>query len=238
MSVRPGLLVLALAGVLSLPGCLERKERIVVRADGLVTVSHAFKGDAAEVAETSADKLPTGGVWRVHDEDVPRAGGDGSDHVRTASAELATAGEIPETFGAPDDPAPLRAKTSVSTERTRDGKTRWTFERRYAPRSRAWRQRLFERHFPEALRKELEQKAGDPPLPDEVLARAADALVRFERDRNAALLESALTSLGPSADAYVLATARGAWRACRRSSPAGMCRSSRHLRTRRSLSWP
>jgi hypothetical protein len=211
MGSRSRLAVLGLASMLSFSGCLERKERIHVGADGRISVSHAFKGDAGEFAETSADKLPTGAPWRLHDEDVARAGGDGSDHVRTAAAEFASAAEIPETFGAADDPAPLHAKTKVSIERTRDGKTRWVFERRYAARTRAWRQRLFERHFPEALRKELERKEGDPPLADEVLARAADAVVRFERDRNALLLESALASFGPSADAYVLVTARDAF---------------------------
>jgi hypothetical protein len=194
----------ALALAALLPGCLERKEKTTVHADGSVHVALHFKGDAGEFAADAAEKLPSGAPWTVRDEDV------GRDHVRTAEADFRSASEVPETSGSPDDAAPLHAKTSVTVERTKDGGTRWIFERRYAARPRAWRQRLFDRAFPESLKKELERKEGDPPLSDEQLLRAVTALVQFERERNASLLEQTLTAIGEK-DALVSTRARASF---------------------------
>ena len=63
----------------SLGGCLERDERIVVSPDGALDVTLTFKGDAGEFGPTG-DALPTGAPWVVTDRDVARKDGQGEDH--------------------------------------------------------------------------------------------------------------------------------------------------------------
>jgi hypothetical protein len=203
------LIVLALAGTLPLVGCLERKEKTTVHADGSVHVALSFKGDAGEFAPTAAEKLPTGAPWTVHDEDVARSDGKGTDHVRTADADFASAGAIPETFGSADDPAPLHAKTTVTVEHTKEGRTRWTFERRYAPRAHAWRDRIFNRWFPDDLMKALQEKDEEGAIPDPTLRRAAAAVLDFEREKALVFLEDSLASVAPEkATPWVVLQAR------------------------------
>jgi len=181
--------VLALAG-----GCLERKETIEVRANGSVRVSHRLKGDAAEFRRDRADTLPFGAPWVVLDHDLPRDDGKGADRLREASAEFASAAHIPETFGAPGDPAPLRARTALAIDRLAGGTFRYTFERRYAPRPYAWRERLFKRALPDDLVQQVARKDGEP-IPEDVKLRAIAGLIEFERTKSEVLLEQAMDAV-------------------------------------------
>jgi hypothetical protein len=195
VKTKTGFALLLAALALATTGCLERKETVKIAADGSIDVAATFKGDAGEFDPARADALPRGAPWTVSDRDVPRADGKGSDHVREAAAHFARADDIPATAGDPGDPAPLAAHTSLAIEHEADGTTRWVFERRYDRRDYAWRESLFRKAFPDALRKELEaasSEAGGAPLPRPLVARAVDALLVFERTKAEALLERAL----------------------------------------------
>lgn len=200
---------LALAAALLLTGCLEREETIVVGADGSLEVTHRFKGDPGEFGP-GGDALPTGGPWEVTDRDVKQEDGK-VQHLREARARFARAADLPGGFGAAGDPAPLGFTTTLTSERLADGSVRHTFERRYAPRAWAWRQRLFERHFPDELQKKLGGKGdgpADPPARREALA----GLLAFERAKHQALLEQALAPMTMPGEDPAL-TARRALRA-------------------------
>lgn len=190
--MRRTLLLLPLTLLLS--GCLEREERVVVAPDGGVSVEHRFQGDAAEFGPVG-DALPeAGGAWTVTDEDVARKDGKGSDHVRRASGRFPDAGAVPEGFGRPGDTSSLRFTTSVTRERLPDGSTRTTFERRYLPRAWAWRERLRERHLPQALLDRL-SKEPDETKKEAAKREALVGLLAFERAKGQALLERALQAV-------------------------------------------
>ncbi|MBI3725435.1 hypothetical protein HY251_16015 [bacterium] len=193
-----------LLAVSLLPGCLERKERIVVRADGTIAIAHALKGDQGEFAR---DGLGIGAPWIVKDEDVVRDDAKGKDHVRSAEATFARMEDVPESFGTAGDPAPLHARTTLRTERLKDGRTRYTFERRYEARAFAWKQRIFEKNFPDELMRKLERHDGDPPLSEDKLRAATTALLQFEREKDEVLLDDALKAV-TSADTVAQLSAR------------------------------
>lgn len=190
--MRHTLLLLPLIVLLS--GCLEREERVTVAADGGVTVEHRFQGDAAEFGPIG-DALPeAGGPWTVTDEEVARPDGKGSDHVRRASARFSDAAALPEGFGRPGDAAALRFTTQVTRERLPDGSVRTTFERRYLPRGWAWRERLRERHLPQALLDRL-GKEEDAAKREAAKREALAGLLAFERAKGQALVERALQAV-------------------------------------------
>ncbi|MCO5170698.1 MAG: hypothetical protein M9894_30580 [Planctomycetes bacterium] len=193
--------VLAVLGLVVLPGCLEREERITVSADGALDVVHVFKGDPGDFAP-GGDALPAGAPWLVTERDAPRDDGR-VERVREARARFAGAADVPEGFGAPGDEASLRFTTSLAVERLPDGATRYTFERRYAPRVWAWRERLFEEHLPQALRDRLASKDG-APLDPAARREGLAGLLAFERAKGQALLERALaTTAAPGEDRAV-----------------------------------
>lgn len=189
--------VLGLVGLLALPGCLEREERITVLPDGALDVVHVFKGDPGDFAP-GGDALPSGPPWQVTERDAPRDDGQ-VDRVREARARFARAADVPEGFGAPGDEASLRFTTSLVVERLPEGATRYTFERRYEARAWAWRERLLEDHLPRATRERLAGK--EPGRLDEAQRREALAgLLAFERGKGQALLERALAAAAPDDD--------------------------------------
>lgn len=186
-----------------LAGCLEREETIVVAPDGALEVRHRFKGDPGEFGP-GGDALPSGAPWTVTDQDLKKDDGK-VEHVREAKGRFASAGDLPRGFGPAGDTAPLAFTTSLTGEKLGDGSVRWTFERRYPARAWAWRQRLFERHFPDELQKKLGTK-GDGPADPAARREALTGLLAFERAKHQALLEQALAVLArPGEDAAVAA---------------------------------
>lgn len=183
----------AVLTLLATSGCLERREEILVRADGSLEVTHRFKGDPGEFGDDRPDALPRGAPWTVRDEDV-RVDDSRTDRVRVATATFARAADVPATFGAAGDPAPLAMRTQVSVQRRPDGTSRWIFERRYGARSYAVRDRLFRRTFPGDVRKALER--GEP-IEGELLEKAVQAVVEFERSKVGLLLEQAIQATAP-----------------------------------------
>ncbi len=203
--MRRRLLLLPLIVLLS--GCLEREERVTVAADGGVAVEHRFKGDAAEFGPIG-DALPeAGGPWTVTDEEVARSDGEGSDHVRRASARFSDAAALPDGFGKPGDASALRFTTSVTQERLADGSTRTTFERRYLPRGWSWRERLRERHLPQALLDRL-GKEEEGAKKEATKREALVGLLAFERAKGQALLERALQAVAVAGEPGAVAARR------------------------------
>jgi hypothetical protein len=140
---------------------------------------------------------------------VPRSDGKGVDHHRHAEARFASAADLPASFGAPDDPAPLHARTSLTMTPLDGGRVRYTFERRYAPRDWAWRARLERLAFPDELKQAL-SAPREGPLADDLLRRALEALLSLARDEARAHLDRALDAVAPGADAATHLRARAA----------------------------
>jgi hypothetical protein len=210
MLKRSGAAGLAAMLLLLQPGCLERKEEIRVLPDGGLIVTHRLKGDPSEFRPGRADVLPSGGPWSLRDFDVPRENEPKSDHVREATARFADAASIPETFGAPGDPAPLRMRTTLRVERE-GAVVRYVFERRYAPRAYGMREAVFKKAFPDDLRKALE-KQGEGGLDEETTRRTVVAMVAFERGKALAHLDEALAAAAPDrADTRARLAARAAF---------------------------
>lgn len=204
---RVAVLVAALAGA---AGCLERREEVRIAPDGSVEVAHRFRGNAEEFRAERADALPSGAPWDVRDAESPRDDGKGADRLREASARFASVAEIPETFGAAGDAASLRMRTELAIARE-GGVARYAFVRRYEPRAYAWRERAFRCAFPDDLRRELEHLHGSRP-PEDLLRRAAAALIAFEREKAKELLEQAIAAAAPdrAGNAAVVLRARAA----------------------------
>lgn len=181
----------ALCAVL-LSGCLEREETIEVLPGGGLDVSLVLTGDAGDF-DPRGDALPTGGPWTVTDEDVPTADGKGTKHVRRAKASFASAAAMPASFG--DDAQSLRAPTTLAVEALPGGGTRYVFERRLVARTWAWRAKLEREAFPDELKKALERKPEDGPLPDDLLLRAVTAVLRLKRGEALEQVEAALVAV-------------------------------------------
>lgn len=196
----------ALAAVL-LSGCLEREETIEVLPGGGLEVSLVLTGDAGDF-DPRGDALPTGGPWAVTDEEVKD--GDRTKHVRKARASFASAAAMPASFG--DDAQSLRAPTTLAVEALPGGGTRWVLERRYPARTWAWRAKLEREAFPDELKKALERRPEDGPLPDDLLLRAVTALLRLKRGEALEQVEAALVAVaGRPVDAKARLAARAAF---------------------------
>jgi hypothetical protein len=197
----------------SMTGCLERKETIKVQSSGSVDVSLTFRGDQGEFDAARGDALPSSAPWTVTDSDVTSDDGK-TQHVREATGRFARAEDVPETYGDPADPAPLRSRTSVGIETSSDGRRRFTFERHYDARAYAWRERLWKRAFPDEFKKELETAAAEAkggPLPEPLLRRVVDALLVFEREKGHELLEESMTQVEPTSAARARLAAHAAF---------------------------
>ncbi|MCH8165554.1 MAG: hypothetical protein IH889_08090 [Planctomycetes bacterium] len=122
---------------LGLFGCLERKEKITVEADGTVLMEATFETDSFDELYTG-DAVPSlEAGWLV--EESIQVDDEGKEYYRlTAQFFYPPEVELPENFAVPDDPQAglyLQFPTAVAIEERRDG-TYYHFHRTY-PR-RAW----------------------------------------------------------------------------------------------------
>ena len=118
-------------------GCLERKETISVRPNGMSRIEIEISGDTSDI--DGPDALPTRELgWRIERED--QTTDDGKEKTTlVARRQLNADDEWPDSFAAPDDAqydAALRFPTSLTIERRRDG-TYYHFYREYEPREHA-----------------------------------------------------------------------------------------------------
>lgn len=131
-------LLAALAAWCLLAGCLERKERIIVNADGSVELRLLVEGeDVADMDE--GDRLPQpGGMWNVRrtTRDTP----EGKRLHRLEAARLIPGGvELPSSYAPRGDPlekAYLQFPGELRIEQRQDG-WYYHFTRTYQPRAYA-----------------------------------------------------------------------------------------------------
>jgi hypothetical protein len=158
-----------LAATLVLAGCLERKEKLVISADGSATLTLAFKTDSLDELD-QGDAAPTidGGWWieqRSQRKRMPVVpiGEDPRrepqmEHLRTAELHLPAGVPWPANYAAIGDVDPdvyLQFPTSLTIERRADG-VYYHFRRVYQPRQ--WAQLDLMR---QSLQEELEKAAAD-----------------------------------------------------------------------------
>lgn len=162
-----------------LPGCLEREERITVRADGSLDVRHEIHGDRADL-DGGAARLPAPPHFATRRFD--RAVDDKTERVLEAAARFRRAEDVPTTFAAADDPLAAAALTFSTTLVVRDesDRTVYLFVRRYRPR--AWAR--YHHHFRRAIPEELEARCKGTSiedLPDDDRRAALRGLADYER---------------------------------------------------------
>ncbi|MCZ6611011.1 MAG: hypothetical protein O6941_00120, partial [Planctomycetota bacterium] len=132
-------LILLAVSSLGLFGCIERKEKITVEADGTVLLEATFETDSFDELYTG-DAVPSlEAGWFV--EESVTVDDEGKEYYRlTAQFFYPPEVELPENYAVPDDPQAdlyLQFPTAVVIEERRDG-TYSHFHRTY-PR-RAWAQ--------------------------------------------------------------------------------------------------
>jgi hypothetical protein len=174
----PGLLLAA--GLLLIPGCLERKETIRVDQDGSVRIRVEVDGEPGDFA--SGDSLPdkyTG--WKTQDELRTKDDGKEEQH-RIATRRFSAGQPLPDSYADPDGPRygiALMFPTTLEIERRPDG-TYYHFKRVYEARAQA-RYEVYRELFKDIF-EEMDQLAGKDPaeLTDEQRTRLVEILRLLE----------------------------------------------------------
>jgi len=146
-------------------GCVERKERIAVAADGTVTIELEYKGDANDL--NGPDAMPSAkSGWSVERSFEKKKKNDGKEQEEqtwTAKRSFSPGQDLPSTFAAKDDPQAdlaLSFPTSVRLERRKDG-TYVHFRRVYQPRKWAYVNVWQEEIMDEKIKKLAEKPAEE-----------------------------------------------------------------------------
>ncbi len=179
-----------LAAAVSLTGCLEREEKIVVRRNGSMQMEVTFKGAVGEFSGPAAMATREGG-WAVEFEDQEKEDGETERTLRGRQAFRPD--EWPDTFATGDDvDVALRFPTTLTIERRRDG-VYYHFERTYEPREMA----RYKRHQ-EMFGKLWQEKLGETEFAeaDPVQQREAVGLLRdYELARQMEYVEAGLAEM-------------------------------------------
>lgn len=162
---------------LGLTGCLERKEKIKVAADGSAEIAATMKGDPSDL--TTGDSMPTVQTgWRVNDSFETDKDGKKT-QTREAVIRVAAGGEWPASYaaaGTEDAEVGLKFPTGLTIETRADG-TYYHFHRVYRAREEA----KFE-YVREAMKDQLDKLSGVEPenMTQEQRETLVDALRQFE----------------------------------------------------------
>lgn len=170
---------LALLAVAGLTGCLERKEKIKINADGSAEIVVTIKGDPEDIE--GGDPMPTEQAgWRVRDDFDTDSNGKRT-QTREGILKIARGGEWPSSYaaaGTEDAEIGLRFPTGLMIETRPDG-TYYHFHRVYQAREHA----RFE-YVREQLQETLD-KMGDVS-PDQYTQEQREKLVDAIRQYEAA----------------------------------------------------
>lgn len=200
--------VIAAVAALALVGCVKRTEVMVVMPDRAVRLVTLFEGDADDVHSGDAAPSVESG-WQVTER--TQKDDDGKEElVLTARMNVPTGGRLPETYapgGTPLEDVALRFPTSITVEQRDDG-TYYHFRRTYAARPFAFVQHWRNQTLEEDSIKALTEK--DPAtLTDEERVQLAEAFLRFEMEKAAALLDEGFAAVdGVPQDAWLTARAK------------------------------
>jgi len=161
-------LVLISAGVLPnlfVTGCVKRKEMIIVKPDGAVTVAIEYEGDMGDFDKGDAMPSPESG-WKVDREvkaEVTQEGERKDEVSLTGERTFKPGEELPGSYAAADDPQAalyLKFPTTLTRERRRDGEY-LHFRRVYAPRDWAYVQLWADLHIDDNIKKLGEKKTEE-----------------------------------------------------------------------------
>lgn len=175
-------------------GCLERKETVVVGADGGVTIKIRYEGKEEEL--NTLDALPKEeNGWTVS-RGEHKDKEDKETHFLTAEQSFKPGAALPRSYAAEDDRD--RAlytdfPTTLRIERRADG-TYYHFARVYSPRRWAYVQFWEAQALDDDVKKLAEKKADE--LTREERVRLMKAFGDFEAMRQVELAQAAAAALG------------------------------------------
>ncbi len=175
-------------------GCLERRETIVVGADGGVTVKIRYEGSKEDLA--TLDALPSEKSGWTVSRGVHKDKDDEEKHFLTAERSFRPGAALPRSFAADEDPDRslyTDFPTTLRIERRADG-TYYHFARVYAPRRWAYVQFWEAQATDDEVKKLAEKKAEE--LTREERVRLMKAFGDMEAMRQVELAQSAAAALG------------------------------------------
>jgi hypothetical protein len=202
--------VVAIALVLAvgaLAGCLERKERIIVRPDGTVHYEITYRSDSPNELE-DGDAMPSASLGWIVERRTEKESDGKTVHVLDAQRDFAAGADLPHSFAgsaANSEEVYLHFPTTLTVERRPDG-LYYHFHRLYEPREWAryevMRERLAEELGVSSL---LDGETKD--FTDEERLALTRLLVRFELEKWALWGREALREVAPHApqDAWLRA---------------------------------
>jgi len=144
--------------ILFATGCVKRKEIIIVKPDGAVTVTIDYGGDKSDFDKGDAMPSEQGG-WKVSREDRTEENKKETVDL-TAERTFKPGEELPGSYAAPNDPDAnlyLKFPTTLTRERRKDG-VYLHFRRVYAPREWAYVQYWADEHIDDNIKKLGEKK--------------------------------------------------------------------------------
>jgi hypothetical protein len=180
-------ILMALAAVLALPGCLTREEQVLVRPDGSVRATVSLEGD--ELDYRTGDPLAAPAGWSATEE--TEVASDGRRTIKAVwTAEMPGLDHYPRSFGPPGEEGSLRMATSLTREEHTD-RTVYRFTRVYSGR----RAGVFDRLRASQVPAELQARAEKDP--DSLTPEEREELFRgLASYESAALLLRARNTLG------------------------------------------
>jgi hypothetical protein len=188
-------------------GCIKRSETITLFEDGRLRLTTEIVGDLDDVY--NGDAMPTAeSGWQIEDNIETDSEGK-KELTRTATREIATGAEIPDSYAPPNsrlDLTALQFPTTVTIEHRSDG-TYYHFRRTYHRREYSavqyWKDRIMESDEIKDI-----TQAEPQDLSDEQRARLAKALIDVEADQTAAYIEQTGLAMADTVSQEALLHAR------------------------------
>ena len=201
----------AVLPILIATGCVKRKEIIIIKPDGAVTVAIDYEGDLGDFDRGDAMPSPASG-WKV-DREVKaevRQDGERKDEVKLTGERTFKPGEeLPSSYAAANDADValyLKFPTTLTRERRKDGEY-LHFRRVYAPRDWAYVQFWADAHIDDNIKKLGEKKPEE--LTHEERVQLLKTFAGVEAYKQIELTQRALRESDPSSkpDHWLLARA-------------------------------
>ncbi|MFH1111184.1 MAG: hypothetical protein V1790_18600 [Planctomycetota bacterium] len=188
-------------------GCVKRKETLIVKPDGAVTVTIEYEGDKGDFDKGDAMPSEQGG-WKVS-RDLRTDENKKEEVHLTGERTFKPGEELPGSYAAPNDPDAglyLKFPTTLSRERRKDG-VYLHFRRVYAPRDWAYMQFWADAHIDDNIKKLGEKKPEE--LTHEERVQIIKAFAGVEAYKQIELAQRALKDTNPAMkpDHWLLARA-------------------------------
>jgi hypothetical protein len=188
-------------------GCVKRKETLIVKPDGAVTVTIEYEGDKGDFDKGDAMPSEKGG-WKVSRELRTEENKKEEVHL-TGERTFKPGEELPGSYAAPNDPDAglyLKFPTTLTRERRKDG-VYLHLRRMYLPREWAYVQFWADAHIDDNIKKLGEKKPEE--LTHEERVQILKAFASVEAYKQMELAQRALKDADPTfkPDHWLLARA-------------------------------